>query len=405
MSRCCTVNFKQHALFGPAIEVISAIEDHGGEAFMVGGCVRDFLLGQEVKDVDIATSLRPEEIINIFDKVIPVGIEHGTVIVRQRSLSFEVTTYRMEEDYEDYRHPSQVYFVSSIEQDLSRRDFTMNAMAMTSGGRLIDPFSGEKAISEKQIETVGSPSNRFEEDPLRMMRALRFSSQLGFTVSPSVLEVIKEKSSLLQHLSVERLAAEFEKTVAGPWYRKGLNYLAGTGVFAHLPVFCAHTDAAGRFPLVRLRDWSEMLSFYHQQIPGVPAEDWGRKWKLSNRTKKKAQNISGAVQMYKERGLGNYLLYTLGEADLGSWVNVMRSLGYELETDPVERYRSLPIHSRSELHLDTEELLQLFPERKKGKWIGEYLNALVQSVVEGNCVNEKDELIKWIIELDRQRQG
>ncbi|SIS37195.1 CCA tRNA nucleotidyltransferase [Salimicrobium flavidum] len=397
------VNYDEHPLLKRAAEVISIIEEHGGEAFIVGGCVRDYFLGHEMKDADIATSLLPEQIMDIFDKVIPVGLEHGTVIVRHHSHSFEVTTYRMEEDYEDYRHPNRVYFVTSIEKDLSRRDFSMNAMALAVNGDIIDPFRGQRAIQERRIETVGAPAERFAEDPLRMMRAIRFSAQLDFSIDHSVTEVITEKRNLLQFLSVERLASEFGKMMTSPFYRKGWNYLLATKSFQYLPVFQDHPALVQREPLVLLSDWGELIGFYHLSYEDVSPEEWVSAWRLSNQVKRKAKKITEAAQMYQREGMSGYMLYRLGGAYIKSWENVMHSLNYSLPEDPTIKYASLPIHSRADLDIDTYELFRLFPERKRGKWIGEYIDYLLRIVAEGTSANNRDELIKWVKERDRQK--
>src|SRR5699024_7269580 len=153
-------------IFAPAIEVIEAIQNAGFQAYIVGGAVRDYLLNQPVHDIDLVTSARPEEIQAIFKSVIPVGIEHGTVIVRHLKQSFEVTTFRQEEGYSDFRHPDQVKFVDSIKTDLSRRDFTINAIAMTKDGLFIDPFNGLVDLNNRVIRSVCTPIERINEDPL-----------------------------------------------------------------------------------------------------------------------------------------------------------------------------------------------------------------------------------------------
>src|SRR3954451_24281467 len=159
-------------IFKKAIPLLEVIEKAGFEAYFVGGCVRDYLLGKKIADVDIATSATPQEIKTIFSKTIDVGIEHGTVVVIWDKETYELTTFRSDGEYTDFRRPSEVTFIRSLEEDLKRRDFTMNSMAMDKEGRLIDPFSGRKAIQNKIIETVGAAPDRFHEDALRMMRAI-----------------------------------------------------------------------------------------------------------------------------------------------------------------------------------------------------------------------------------------
>src|SRR5699024_675608 len=156
-----------------AIPILRTIESYGHEAYFVGGCVRDVIRKQTIKDIDIATSALPEEIQVIFSKVIPVGIDHGTVIVRYQGNSYEVTTFRDEGEYSDKRHPDEVTFIRDLKQDLARRDFTMNALAMDKDGNIIDPYGGKEDIEDNMIRTVGNARHRFNEDALRMLRAIR----------------------------------------------------------------------------------------------------------------------------------------------------------------------------------------------------------------------------------------
>ncbi|SDI98609.1 CCA tRNA nucleotidyltransferase [Salimicrobium halophilum] len=399
------MNYEHMPLFQLAREVMERIEAYGGEAYIVGGCVRDLILQHEVGDIDIATSLVPEEVMEVFDKVIPVGVEHGTVIVRHRSHSFEVTTYRIEEDYRNYRHPERVYFVSSIEKDLSRRDFTMNAIAMSGSGDIIDPFNGREAIREKRITTVGKAEDRFEEDPLRMMRALRFSAQLNFSIDEEVYSVINEKKGLLEHLSVERIAEEFIKLMTSYSYLEGWRNLKLTGVYHYFPIFRNRPFLIDARPATRLTDWGELISFYHLQARDTDVKEWITSWKLSNRIRKKAEKLIEAFHLFEENETINYAMYQLGEDYLHSFRNLTSSLGIDLSFDPRDTYDNLPVHARNDLALKTSELMDVFPERKKGKWIGEYLHAMEESVVQGTCRNQKHELIEWVKEWDQQNRN
>lgn len=176
--------------FREALAIIEKIEEAGHQAFFVGGCVRDFLLKRPIGDVDITTSAKPFEVQAIFDEVIPVGIQHGTVIIRHRGISYEVTTFRLEGEYSDQRHPDSVQFIDKIDEDLARRDFTINALAMDKHGHIIDLFQGREDIEKALIRAVGNGHDRFQEDPLRILRAIRFSSQLGFQIEENTLKAI-----------------------------------------------------------------------------------------------------------------------------------------------------------------------------------------------------------------------
>ncbi|RII34465.1 HD domain-containing protein [Clostridium chromiireducens] len=191
--------------------IIDTLIESGSEAFIVGGCVRDIILNKEPKDWDITTKARPEEVIRLFDKVILTGLKHGTVTVVLDRENYEVTTYRTDGEYEDNRHPKEVEFVDSLKEDLARRDFTINAMAYNYKVGLIDYFEGAKDLKNKIIKTVGEPEKRFNEDSLRMLRAVRFSAQLDFNISENVLCSIKKLKNNIKNISRERIRDEFNK--------------------------------------------------------------------------------------------------------------------------------------------------------------------------------------------------
>ncbi|MBW3216787.1 CCA tRNA nucleotidyltransferase, partial [Salmonella enterica subsp. enterica serovar Javiana] len=154
--------------FKKASSIIETLKQQGHEAYFVGGSVRDLIIDRPIGDIDIATSALPEEVMAIFPRNVPVGLEHGTVIVVENGEPYEVTTFRTESEYEDFRRPSSVQFVRSLEEDLKRRDFTMNAIAMTEEGKMVDLFAGQEAIQQREIVTVGNAADRFQEDALRM---------------------------------------------------------------------------------------------------------------------------------------------------------------------------------------------------------------------------------------------
>lgn len=191
--------------------ILRTLKIHGYPSCIVGGCVRDLVLGTEPNDWDVATAARPEEVMELFPNCIPTGIKHGTVTVRSDSRFVEVTTFRSDGDYADHRHPDTVSFVGDINTDLSRRDFTMNAIAITVDGVIIDPYRGMEDISSGIIRCVGIPEKRFDEDALRMLRAFRFSARLGFEIEPDTMQAIKENADLSARLSSERVRDEIEK--------------------------------------------------------------------------------------------------------------------------------------------------------------------------------------------------
>ena len=196
--------------------ILVTLQSRGHAAYLVGGCVRDMILGVQPQDWDVCTSALPEQTLEIFPGSRPTGLKHGTVTVCVNSRSVEVTTFRSDGSYADHRHPDAVSFVGDLTTDLSRRDFTMNAIALPPDGLVADPFGGVDDIRNKMIRCVGYPELRFEEDALRMFRALRFSARLGFEIEAETLAAIKKKAPLAASLAPERVRDEVEKILLTP---------------------------------------------------------------------------------------------------------------------------------------------------------------------------------------------
>lgn len=208
--------------------ILVTLQSRGFPAYLVGGCVRDMLLGVRPQDWDICTGALPEQVMEIFPGSLPIGIKHGTVTVKVNSHLVEVTTFRTEGDYSDHRHPDMVSFVGDLTTDLSRRDFTVNAMALSADGLISDPFGGTEDIKKRLIRCVGAPEKRFEEDALRMLRALRFSAKLGFGIEAQTMAAIAEKAHLATALAPERVRLELEKLILSPEPEKAfLAFLLG----------------------------------------------------------------------------------------------------------------------------------------------------------------------------------
>ncbi|NSW90721.1 MAG: CCA tRNA nucleotidyltransferase [Firmicutes bacterium] len=196
--------------------IIRTLNENHFEAFLVGGCVRDILMGMEPKDWDITTDALPEQVKALFDKTVDTGLKHGTVTVIIGEQSIEVTTFRIEGKYSNHRRPDKVIFTSYLEQDLGRRDFTINSIAYHPEKGFIDPFNGIEDIEKGVIRAVGDADRRFEEDSLRMLRAVRFAAQLDFKIDPGVMESIKNKKTLISKISKERIRDELTKILVSP---------------------------------------------------------------------------------------------------------------------------------------------------------------------------------------------
>lgn len=196
--------------------IIDVLENNGHEAFAVGGCVRDTILDREPQDWDITTSALPEQVKELFNRTLDTGIQHGTVTVMIKHVGYEVTTYRIDGEYNDSRHPESVEFTSNLIEDLKRRDFTINAMAYNEREGLVDAFDGINDINNKTIRCVGEPEERFGEDALRILRAVRFSAQLGFDIDNKTMDAIKKLAPTLENISAERIKTELEKLIISP---------------------------------------------------------------------------------------------------------------------------------------------------------------------------------------------
>lgn len=229
-------------------EIIGILKKGGYEAYAVGGCVRDSLLGREPNDWDITTSATPLQVKDLFSHTIDTGIQHGTVTVMRNHVGYEITTYRIDGKYEDNRHPSEVIFTPSLEEDLKRRDFTINAMAYNDEDGLVDLFEGCKDLEQKRICAVGDAKQRFSEDALRMMRAVRFAAQLGYEIEADTKAAIKVLSPNLKSISAERIQVELVKLVVSD-HPEHMKLLYETGITAQIfPEFDAIMECEQNHP-------------------------------------------------------------------------------------------------------------------------------------------------------------
>ena len=247
----CIFSCKKIPLPQKLIKFGKVFTDAGFEAYLVGGAVRDYFMKKDAHDWDVATNATPEQVMKLFKFVVPTGIAHGTVTVHFEKTEIEVTTFRTESDYSDGRHPDKVVYAATIQEDLSRRDFTMNAIAVNlANGKIVDPFEGQKDIKKKLIKTVGNPHKRFMEDGLRPIRALRFASKLNFSIEKyTYLEIFKDDiKNKIKSISIERFRDEFEKVLCSPKPSVGLKLMEETGVLSmFIPEFdccrnCVQSD-------------------------------------------------------------------------------------------------------------------------------------------------------------------
>ncbi len=248
---------KSHKIPGGVASVLQKIAAAGQEAYLVGGCVRDRYMGCPPHDHDVTTSALPEELLEIFrgSRVIETGLQHGTVTVLTADGPVEVTTYRQDGTYSDHRHPDAVTFTRSLKEDLARRDFTMNAMAMDLEGNIVDPFGGRADIDARLIRCVGEPDRRFQEDALRILRGLRFAARLGFKLEKETAAAMERKKNLLLKIAHERVFAELQGLLEGAYAAEVLAAYGGiaTTVLPELNLEkLSHLQALPPRPTLRL---------------------------------------------------------------------------------------------------------------------------------------------------------
>lgn len=226
-----------------ARKIIARLEQHGYEAYIVGGCVRDSLMGKRPSDWDICTSARAEEMMALFEdkRVIPTGIQHGTLTILAEDGAYEVTTFRIDGEYLDHRHPKSVAFTRELAEDLSRRDFTINAMAWHPERGLIDLFGGVEDLRDRLVRAVGDPVQRFNEDGLRMLRMVRFATVLDFDYDPATYDAVRKQAHLLQYISKERIQVELNKILLAAHPARGLEDLYTLGMYPYIIPMMCHT--------------------------------------------------------------------------------------------------------------------------------------------------------------------
>lgn len=384
-----------------AIPVLNKLEQAGFEAYFVGGSVRDILLDQPIHDVDIATSAFPEEIKQLFPKTIDIGIEHGTVLVLAEEEQYEITTFRTESTYQDYRRPDHVEFVRSLEEDLKRRDFTINAFALKEDGQIIDLFDGLADLENQILRAVGDPQERFHEDALRMMRGIRFVSQIGFTLEQETAAAIQANHSLLGKISVERINVEFIKMLLGKERSKGLRTFVETQCYIYCPGLRDYGEALLRFadlPDEPLQTESQAWVLLIDQLGLQESEirPFLKEWKCSNQMIREVQMIVYGLTQRKRQMLEPLVLYHLGKENALKTEELMIYFGETPQLDQVaKRYDQLPITSMRELAIDGKKLLSV-SDKKPGKWVSDALQAAERAVVEGNLANEASALFDYL---------
>lgn len=432
-----------------AEKIIRELMAHGFEAYAVGGCVRDSILGREPGDWDITTSARPEQVKQIFHRTVDTGIEHGTVTVLIDKDAYEVTTYRVDGEYEDHRHPKEVTFTASLEEDLKRRDFTINAMAYNPETGLVDIFEGMQDLERKVIRCVGDSRERFDEDALRILRAIRFSAQLGFEIDEATKNAMTEKAETLKDVSAERIRVELVKLITSAHPEKiaeacrlGLTrvvlpeYDAIVGVEQHTPNHIYdvenHTlkalqvigdDQTLRLamllhdfgkPIVKKHDNGRDIFYKHPEVSAGIAKEVLKRLKFDNYT------IDRVVRLVKWHGLKYYP----NEQSVRRALNrVGRDIFEEfiqVQCADIAAKNPKVVPGKLALLLAKEEIYHQIIERgdcfevktlaingrdliqagiKPGPLLGAILDRLVELVIDDQSLNTKEALISKALEV------
>ena len=390
-------------IFVKAMPVLRTLEDAGFEAYFVGGSVRDVLLHRHVHDVDITTSAYPEEVKELFDKSIDTGIKHGTVTVLYGGESYEITTFRTESGYQDFRRPDHVTFVQNLDKDLKRRDFTINALAMDMHGDIVDLFNGIEDLKNHIIRAVGNPEKRFHEDALRMMRAVRFMSQLEFKLEEKTEQAIKDNHELLKKISVERIREEFVKMGLGPFSRQAFQIFLDTQLSEDVPDFAGKKNLLQVYPQLKFSPtvetslWAVIIILL--KVSNENIGKFMRDWKNSNAMTEKVEQIIKMFDLIADHVPTDYELFEAGEDIIINTIDVADILGQPVSSEAlVARYLALPIKTPSELAVDGRFLIKR--GMRPGAQLGRTLNQIRKKVVACEIENSEEAIEQYLDDLD-----
>ncbi len=376
--------------------ILKTLIFNGYEAYIVGGCVRDSLLGKTPEDYDITTSATPDEIISIFEKTVPTGIKHGTVTVIINDASIEVTTFRCDGEYKDSRHPEKIEFVKNLKTDLSRRDFTINAMAYNASTGLIDCFGGLEDLKNGILRTVGNPEKRFGEDALRILRLFRFASTLNFKIEQTTLNAALTLSHCLENISAERIATELQKAIKGEQIEIFAELINGKALsfldFKHCP----------DFEIIKKCQQNKTLAFFSFfYLSGCDTNKICSVLKLSNKYKTYFLSLLSLIKMPipKSKAEIKQRLCLCNEKTFNDYLLFINSLGnktdelYKLKSEILENNEPYLI---SQLAINGDDLKAL---GFKGKKIGENLNILKNHIIANPLCNNKSDLLQIVKNL------
>lgn len=412
-----------------AMTIVRRLTDKGFEACLVGGCVRDEQLGRPVKDYDIATSARPQQVIDLFERTVPTGLQHGTITVMIGRMPFEVTTFRKEAEYEAFRRPSEVEYIDSLLEDLKRRDFTMNAMAIDCEGRLIDPFGGRADLQRGVLRCVGQAEERFREDALRMLRCIRFTAEYDLQVDGPTWDALIACMPLLRHIAMERVRLELERMLAGSSPNRALELLSQAGALRYVKreLKLAGSEQYDSFPDLKQITRDELRWAYlylRADVTSAEAADDMKALTFSKQMMDEVKRIVAAADMlaiglerldrssaedkdYRQLWLLAALQYGRETLQGVRELMVVDALWFEvrynspLAGEAVTRWANhgcswllvMPAGDLSELSVTGLTVLERL-KAKAGPWTGKLLNRLLELVALGELPNEPEALLQ-----------
>ncbi len=371
-------------------EILRHIHSKGYEAYFVGGFVRDQLLKIHSNDIDITTNATPEEIEKIFDKTVATGKKYGTVTVFVDNYSFEITTYRIDQDYQNHRKPERVKFSHDLAEDLMRRDFTINAMAMDIEGDIIDFHDGKKDLTKRIIRAIGDPETRFKEDALRILRAIRFVAKLNFTIEEKTRKAIEKNLKLLLEISIERIINEFEQIFAYDHHKEALKYLVKSDIAKVFNEFNRGLELyiQSSIKLNFLEFFALCLYINKLEIPNY--------WRFSNKEKTRITRLINIVKVTQRNSYNPLLVYQtskelcLSANEISQVINSKNN-----QKDLIEQIdKHLPIRKTQDLKINGNDLLKI-ADFANEEIIGEILKELEAKVLHNELENEDEELIAY----------
>lgn len=390
--------------FQKALPILKNIEEAGFEAYFVGGSVRDHILGLPIHDVDIATSAYPEEIKSIFKKTIDTGIKHGTVTVLMDDESYEITTFRTESGYQDYRRPDKVTFVRSLTDDLKRRDFTINALAVDHDGNVVDKFDGLTDLKNHLIKAVGVAEERFHEDALRMMRAVRFQSQLDFSIESKTEQAIADNAPLLEKIAVERVHEEFVKMMLGRAWKKGFKDYLHLDLATHCPGFHDSLDDLAKLlktnDVQMLDETMVWVSIGHVlNLSGDDLNHFLRLWKVSNQVREECLATENTLDDFQSGNFDIWNIYQNGIRNIPRVEELCQLFKIQIDKAKIDKAVSeIPIKNSHALKITGKDVIDIL-QIKPGPKIGEYMNTLEKAVVTQAVTNSYKDLQRYLLIL------